>query len=67
MRACMQFICTEESDADKLWHSTDTDSDEADDNYVYKEEWVAGPDTKLGDLPQPSLMAKMLPSFPDLL
>ena len=48
----MQFICTEESDADELWHSADTDSDEADDNYMYKKEWVAGPNTKLRDLLQ---------------
>ena len=46
----MQFIGTE--DVDEVWHSTDTDSDEADDNYVYKEEWVAEPNTKLEDLPQ---------------
>ena len=47
VRACMQFICTEESDADEVWHSADTDSD-----YMYGEEWVAGADTKLEDLPQ---------------
>ena len=49
----MRFICTETSDADELWHSTDTDSDEADDNYVYKEEWEAGPDTIRGPSAQP--------------
>ena len=62
----MQFICTEESDADELWHSTDTDSDEADDNYVYREEWVAGPDTRLEELPQAQpygQYAALIPGF----
>lgn len=45
----MQFIC---ADADEVWHSADTDTDEADDNYAYKEEWEAGPNTKLEDFPQ---------------
>ena len=66
VRACIQFICTEESDADELWHSMDTDSDEAHDNYVYKEEWVAGPDTKLEDLPQAQPYGHNATSFPDL-
>ena len=60
----MQFICTE--DADEVWHSVDTDSDEADDNYMYKEEWVAGPNTKLEDLPlaQPyGQNAALIPGF----
>lgn len=36
-------------DADELWHSAD--SDETNDDYAYKEEWVAGPETKWEDLP----------------
>ena len=62
----MQFICTEDSDADELWHSADTDSDEADDNYVYREEWVAGPDTRLEELPQAQpygQYAALIPGF----
>ena len=46
------FIHTEDSDKEWYWHSVDSDEYLTDENYLYKEEWVAGPDTRLEDLPQ---------------
>ena len=37
-----------------------------DDNYMYKEEWVEGPNTNWRTSHKPRLIAKLLPSFLDM-
>ena len=46
------FIRTEDSDKEWYRHSVDSEDYLMNDTYLYREEWVAGPDTHLEDLPQ---------------
>ena len=59
----MHFICTQDADEDavEIWHSASSDTHEADNDYLYKEGWLAGPNTTLEDFPQAQPYGYMLP------